>query len=272
MKAWLALRPGVHYRREAFANGLEACGLTVLNALPLRPEGVLVIWNRYGANAATADRFEAAGLPVLVAENGYLGNDFAGSRWYALAESQHNGAGTWPEGDPARWDSLGVTLAPWREGGSEVVLLPQRGIGPPGVRMPADWTERTLVKLRAHGIKARVRPHPGQGPCVELREDLQNARAVVTWGSGAALKAMAWGIPCYADMPGWIGSPGSLRTSALIAGEVLRDDERRTATFRRLAWAMWRLEEIATGRAFQWLLNLSTLASCGATRRARDWR
>ncbi len=244
MKAYLALRPGVHYRRDAFVEGLDRAGYSVVLDLPSKPRtgDVLVIWNRYMQNATAAARFEEAGLPVLVAENGYLGNEFAGSRWYAISRSQHNGAGAWRVGGPERWDSLGVTLAPFRPTGTEAVILPQRGIGPPGVAMPQDWPGKTKARLRALGYPVRIRPHPGTGAAVPLEEDLANAAAVFTWGSGAALKALLWGIPTHADMPGWIGKQDNT-------------DAGRLAMFRRLAWAMWRLEEIASGAAFRHLLE-----------------
>lgn len=254
MKAWLCFRPGVHYRREAFATGLESCGYSVHCDYPKRPEGALVIWNRYGENAYWADRFEAAGLPVLVAENGYLGNEFAGARWYAIARNQHNGAGTWlPEG-PERWDALGVTLAPWRDAGGEIVVLPQRGIGPAGVAMARDWERLTAARLKSDGIAFRVRPHPGINPCRDLADDLSNASAVVTWGSGAALKALALGVPVYSDFGRWIGAPSALPVKALGMGRRLCDDALRLATFRLMAWAQWRLEEIANGDPFRKLL------------------
>lgn len=244
MRAFLALRSGVHYRRDAFAEGLERAGYSVIEELPTKARAgdVLVIWNRYMQNAQAAARFEDAGLPVLVAENGYLGNDFNGGHWYALSRSQHNGAGSWRVGGPERWDSLGVPLAPFREDGSEVVILPQRGIGPPGVAMPQDWTGRTKERLRALGLPVRVRPHPGTAAAVPLEQDLARASCVATWGSGAALKALLWGIPVHADMPGWIGQQDNT-------------DAGRLAMFRRLAWAMWRLEEIASGAAFRHLLQ-----------------
>lgn len=256
MRAFLALRPGVHYRREAFQCGLERCGYSVVHGVTLSPKpgDVLVIWNRYRENAQSALAFEAKKLPVLVAENGYLGNDFANDRWYALARNHHNGAGTWPIGDASRWDSLGVPLAPWRTRG-ELVVLPQRGIGPPGVAMPAGWPTRVIALLQRHGISARVRPHPGIGDAIPLEEDLARAGAVVTWGSGAAIKALAWGIPVFSEFDSWIARGASLPIAGgLLNGQALRDDSARLATFRRLAWAQWRLEEIAAGRAFEALL------------------
>jgi hypothetical protein len=258
--AWLALRDGVHYRREAFAAGLRACGFDVRLGLPRVPRrgDVLVIWNRYRENARMADAFEFDGLPVLVAENGYLGNDFAGDRWYAISRGQHNGCGTFPEGGAERWDGLGISLSPWRKPGGELVVLPQRGIGPPGVAMPAHWPGSITQRLRSAGFAFRTRPHPGQGKAAPLDSDLAGASGVVTWGSGAALKALTWGIPVFHELPRWIGAGASLPLSSLLSGEPPHcDDAARLATFRRLAWAMWRLPEIASGEPFRRLLCAS---------------
>lgn len=241
MIAWLCLREGVHYRREAFRAGLESIGYTVRDGLSHMPgpEDILVCWNRYGQKDSDAKLFEAAGRPVLVAENGYLGNDFAGSRWYAISRSQHNGAGTWPQGGPERWDALNVPLAAWREPGGEIVVLPQRGIGPEGVAMPRDWLARTETRLR--GTKYRVRRHPGKNPAPELEHDLRNASEVITWGSGAALKALTWGIRVQSDFPKWIG-------------HCEPTDAGRLVMLRRMIWAQWTLQEISDGTAFRKLL------------------
>lgn len=235
MRAWLGLRPGVHYRREAFTHGLEKLGYRVIHEeTPRRPgdRDVLVIWNRYRGWAQAADQFESRGQKVLVAENAAWGNSFAGAQWYSLAHGFHNTAGRFQVGGNERWDSLGVELSPWRTSG-ETVVLPQRGIGPPQVAMPHGWTSKQA---------GRVRPHPGTRDCVPLDVDLANAGKVVTWGSGAAIKALTWGIPVESHMPNWIG-------------EQDNTDAGRLAMFRRLAWAQWRLNEITSGDAFRWLLR-----------------
>lgn len=255
MRCWLGLRDGVHYRREAFTAGFERLGYSVVHGVTDRPgpRDVLCIWNRYRENARAADRFEAQGRPVLVAENGYLGNEWAGDRWYALARSQHNGAGTWPVGGPERWDGLAVTFGKWRGSGGEIVLLPQRGIGPPGTAMPATWPGRAQEFLRSIGVRARIRPHPGITRAIPLEQDLAKASAVVTWGSGAALKALQMGVPVYADMPNWIGASAA-RPLREFAQGPRTDNDARLAMFRRLAWAQWRLSEIQDGTAFGALL------------------
>lgn len=235
--AWLNLRHAVPERRASFVQGLQRLGYRVEESLTTNPrEGdILVTWNRIGAGDQAAQVFESRGLPVLVTENAAWGNDFAGQRWYSLARGLHNTAGKFPVGGPERWDALGVELAPWRTG-SEVVILPQRGIGPPGVAMPRGWAEKAQQR-----IGGRIRPHPGTKPCVPLQDDLSDARCVWTWGSGAAIKALLWGVPVHSEMPHWIG-------------EQDNTDAGRLAMFRRLAWAQWRLSEIASGEAFSALL------------------
>ena len=222
MRAVLNLRYTVPERRAAFEQGLKRIG---------DPEAY-VTWNRLGTADRTAKEYEARGLPVIVAENSSWGNDFQGRHWYSLALNYHNTAGMFPIGGPERWGSLGVDLMPWRTSG-ETVVLPQRGIGPIGVAMPRDWPAKQT---------GRVRSHPGRKPSKPLEEDLATAGKVVTWGSGAAVKALMWGIPVESHMPNWIG-------------EQNNTDEGRLAMCRRLAWAQWDLAEIASGEAFEWLLR-----------------
>lgn len=233
MKAWLNLRHPIADRTEAFKAGLERLGYTVQFGCTNNPgdRDVLVSWNRIreGANAATA--FEKASRPVLIAENASWGNDFLGGNWLTLARSYHNISGRFPIGDSSRWDSLGVELQPWRTGG-ETVVLPQRGIGHPLVKMPVHWPQQQA---------GRIRQHPGRGAGKPLADDLAHAGKVVTWGSGAAVKALLWGIPVESHMPSWIAAQDNTEAG-------------RLAMFRSLAWAQWRLDEIRTGEALAWLL------------------
>lgn len=223
-------------RRAAFAAGLERLGFTVVDGVTNRPgdRDILVTWNLIRDGRIAADRFAAIGRPVIVAENASWGNGFRGGHWYTLARGRHNTAGAFSIGDAHRWDSLGVELEPWRADG-ETVLLPQRGIGPAGVAMPADW-------IRRNAARGRIRPHPGQGAAIPLEQDLAHAAQVITWGSGAAIKALIWGIRVESHMPNWIG-------------EQDNTDAGRLAMFRRLAWAQWQLSEISHGEPFARLLT-----------------
>jgi hypothetical protein len=221
-------------RVSAFRCGLEAIGYSVFDKPTTEPRetDTLVTWNRIREGHGIAQRFERAGAKVIVTENATWGNGFVGGPWLTLTRNYHNQRGRFPIGSPARWDSLGVALEPWRENG-ETVLLPQRGIGPPGIAMPIDWERRH---------RGRLRRHPGIGPCIPLRDDLARAGVVRTWGSGAAVLACMWGIRVLSDMPEWIGAQDNT-------------DADRLRMLRELAWAQTTMAEIESGESLARILQ-----------------
>jgi hypothetical protein len=230
-RAWLNLR---YEKQPLFGEGLKRFGYAVMDGVTQSPRDgdILVTWNRIHIGDQAARVFEARGFPVLVAENASWGNEFAGQRWYTVARSYHSESGRFPVGGSERWDSLGVEFDPWRTDG-ETVVLPSRGIGPACNRMPAEWTHRQT---------GRVRAHPGRQDGIPLREDLRRCARVITWGSGAAIKALMWGIKVESHMPNWIG-------------EQNNTDADRLRMFRELAWGQARHSEIESGEAFERLLT-----------------
>lgn len=232
--AYLNLRYSDGPRVEAFAAGLRRLGYRVaigLNRSP-RDHDLLVTWNRIGAANDAARLFKN----VVVAENATWGNGFQGDNWLHLARDHHNAAGMFPVGGPERWDSLGVELQPFRTEG-ETIILAQRGIGSAPTAMPAHWPDDAR---RRHG--GRIRRHPGRGKAIPLADDLKRCGKAVTWGSGAAIRALMMGVPVASEMPGWIGQQDNTEAG-------------RLEMFRRLAWAQWRMEEIANGDPFARLLE-----------------
>lgn len=251
MRALCLLREALHYRRAAFCHGLKMAGYQLVDRIKdPAPDDVIVIWNRYADWDEQAKRFERAGARAVVVENGYLGKDWLGGNWYAMAIGHHAGAGRWNIGGPERWDALGVQLAPWRTGGTETVILGQRSIGERGIASPPGWEERTRAR-----IGGRIRAHPDTRgtKSVPLDDDLRKAASVVTWASSAGLRALMMGIPCWYAMEKWIGADASLYVGK-FGHEPLRDDAARLAMFRKLAWAQWRLTEVESGEAFRHLL------------------
>lgn len=263
----MLLRPDPSFRLAAFRQGLEARGFEVITTprKEIAAGDVLVIWNRQ-LHETTARRFERAGAKVLIAENGYLGREWQGSVWYALSLGHHNGAGAWPMSDSQfatdiatdasrRWDGLGVDVDNWRPDGDEIVILAQRGIGEPGVREPHGWSMRMLRILReAQQRPVRVRTHPGESKLVRsLDADLANAWCCVTWASGAALKAIVMGVPVFHGFANWIGASAARSLDPRAIESPFRGD--RLPMLRRLAWAMWSIEEISSGEPFRCLLG-----------------
>lgn len=233
--AWLNLRFTPESRVQAFAEGFKRLGYDPRIGCPNQFESgdAFCTWNRIGHGDHVARMFSDRGQPVLVTENASWGNDFAGKRWYTLARDYHNEVGRFPVGSDSRWDSLSVRLQDWRWHKGETVVLPSRGIGAARNRMPGGWVQRQ---------SGRIRAHPGRGVAKPLEEDLANAAKVVTWGSGAAIKALMWGIPVESHMPDWIATQDNT-------------DAGRLAMFRQLAWANWTLEELASGEPIQRLIE-----------------
>lgn len=249
-----ALPDSIHYQRDLFAKGLRAAGFEVsIRPSPSPgPEDVLLIWNRRSVDEAHARRYEAVGAKVIVVENGYLGSETKPPRSYAIALSHHLGAGTWFVGKEDRWSALGIELMPWRRTGTHLLILPQRGIGEPGVAMPSGWVEQTLKRLR--GLTERpikIRRHPGPRPHPPMDSDLADSWAAVTWGSGAGIKAIIAGIPVFHDFPLWVGAPAARFGLDHIEDPFLGD---RLPMLRRLAWAQCDHSQIENGEPFRCLL------------------
>lgn len=237
------LRQAPHYRRDAFDAGLRAAGFDVVTDLrDPRPGDLLLTWNSYAGFGETGRAFAQRGATWLVAENAPLGNGWRGGSWYSLAiGAVALTGGDFRPGGPERWDGWGVDLAPWRTG-DETVILAQRGIGAPGVRSPDRWAEQ--VRGRVGG---RIREHPGTGPALPLADDLQRAREVITWSSAAAVQALLLGVPVWHAHPHFVCAGAARPLAQFGKADPLRDDAERMEAFRRLAWAMWTLEEITTG-------------------------
>lgn len=235
--------------------------------MSIDPGDVVLMWNRYGENHDLACRAERAGATVLVAENGYLHGRHDGGDYYALAIGGHNGSGRWHVGGRERWDALGVELKPWRTDGEHIVVAPNRPFGRPDMMMPLNWAsdaERRLRRLTTRPIK--VRAHPGNNPpTVPLEDDLRAAWAVVIWASSAGVKALVDGVPVICEAPYWI-CKGAADANAECVEKI---DDRgglvtREAALRRLAWAQWSVNEIASGEPFRYLLSDTRQAESAA--------
>lgn len=269
--AYVMIRAEPQYRADSFKQGLRAAGFDIQGpprTFVPNPCDVLVIWNRYGRFNHYAEVFEGAGARVIVAENGFLGRDRDGGPWYSICERNPLAAGSWPWvrdswGGQNRWEcirqAIGAEICEWRKGGKEIIILAQRGIGPQGVRQPDGWHRRIAEQLRAAGHRVRIREHPGERtPPVSLEDDLRDARAVVTWASGAAFKALLLGVPVFYGCTEWVGANAAQPLDLVRNRKLEINWPERLPTFQRLAWSCWRIPEIATGLPFTNLLSGSS--------------
>ena len=243
------------YPHPQFAAGLKRAGFTVVNHFDRPPtqSDVLLTWNRSGLRDTVAKMFTRCGAKVIVVENGWIGNADDGGKLYAMSLDHHNGPGTWRVGEGDRLKRQNVELRPWRESGRHILMLLSRGIGEHGIAQPRQWVAETSAQLRrVTNRPIRLRAHPGDKNA-DLSADLEDAHAVVTWGSGAAIKAIAAGTPAFYGLDGWIGAPAAVRGVESIESPFLGD---RLPMFRRMAWAQWSAAEISTGEPIRWLLSM----------------
>lgn len=258
LRALSLLRQSLHYRREAFDAGLRAAGFEVVERIDRpTPCDMVLTWNAYGAFGEIGRRFEQCGAQWLVAENGLLSKTWAGGEWFSLAIGGiAAGGGKFHDGGPERWDGWRVEMAPYRTGGDETVIFGQRSIGAPGVASPYQWAENTQRR-----IGGRIRAHPGNAaPTVPLADDLAQARECATWNSSAALGALLLGVPVWSEGP-WIGAGAARPLSQWGKAEPMRDEAARLAMFRRLAHAMWTLDEIRTGEPIRRLVEMECVTA-----------
>jgi len=252
------IRTSVHYRHEAFIKGLAAAGY-IVTTKPLRKidrDDILVIWNRGSQFQYEARRHDHAHSRIIVAENGYTDAvDQDGHQWFSLAIDHHNGCGRWYQGEAARFPLMGQNLRSWRAEGEFVLVLPQRGIGAPGVAMPASWPRLIVERLKkVTRREIRVRPHPGLKSLAKpLAPALAGCHAVVTWGSGAALKSILLGVPAFYELPGWIAAPAARFGFDTIENPFLGD---RMPMFERMAWSQWTVAEISSGEPFRMFMKV----------------
>jgi hypothetical protein len=218
-----------------------------------RPGDALLIWNRRGVQEQIADRFEAAGGTVLVAEEGYVRRD----RFYALGLRYHNGGGLELVNDPARVALLSVELQPWRDGGDYVLVCPNRFIGPARALMPPRWADETAARLRKlTGREVRVRHHPGRMKDGlvngrSLAEDLAKAWLCVVWWSTAGIAALLAGVPVRYCAPWWIAAAAA--RCGLENLQELPPFDGREKALARIANAQFSPAEIAAGVPFMGL-------------------
>jgi hypothetical protein len=247
MKALMLIPDSPSYCRASWVYGLHAWGFDVV--FELHDVGVIgandcvVMWNRNPSEEAIAKRFEDAGALVLVAENGYLGKEWGGHKWFALSVGHHNGAGVTLSTriGSKRRKQYGFKPAPWRNGGTEIIGLPQRGIGEAGIAMPMDW----VIPEQC----TRIRPHVGTDEQLPIEKDLHDAKAVCTWGSGGAIKALAMGIPVFYEFRNWIAAEGATHISQADWETPQRPD--REKAFDAVFGGMFTLGEVESGEAFR---------------------
>ncbi len=230
-------------------SGLETLGYECAERPKNEPTtgDVLVLWNRLPTVDKFAREYERVGAKVLVFEHSWIGQEGI----FALCLNHHNGLGTWHIGSENRWPSFGIEVKPWRKEGDHILVIPQRGMGVSPVAMPRGWTSDVTSRLAAITRRPIVVRYP-QERIHPIEPAFKDAHAVVTWASGAGIKAIINGIPVFYEMPHWVGAYASINGITNLEFPYLGE---RDTLFHRISWAMWTIPEIERGEPFLCLLK-----------------
>jgi hypothetical protein len=212
--------------------------------------------------------YKAAGIPVLVFEQGHINRD----EYFQFGHTLN-----WlPDGpcDDDRRQSLGIKAPRGRkrESGHVLVLGQKPGDAQhpmANTGMVKNWGERTIREIKRHTDRTVTwRPHPfcniklahstHKPDEVPFEESLKSAHSVVTWNSNGGLRAILEGIPTFTtDSSCWYREVccGPL---ANIEDAKRPTPSKFTKFFNRVAYAQWNLEEIEDGTAWEFVLKNNT--------------
>lgn len=258
--AYLAVSPRQEKARPALEEGLFNIGCELVQHamhFPYERDSIAVIWNMHKPGIDAGKLIQAGGL-LFVCENPYIKYDKKGNEYVAMALNGHNGSGFLvPEEirDYARLARFGIDFKPWRESGSHILVVGQRGIGSSSMRSPPLWGEKMVEELQQRSDRPIVyRSHPGQkwihrtNPPPPLEEQLKNCHAMVMWASNCATTALAMGIPVFYSAPHCMLEEACLQHPVALEDPLMGD---REPVYRKLAWHQWNLGELASGYAYE---------------------
>lgn len=257
----------------AFARGLDRHGIARCHH-DLSAD-VAVIWSvvwagRMQPNRAVWQLYRAQGRPVIVLEVGMLQR---GHTWKIGVNGTGLSSQFSCDLDGARIKKLGIKLAPWRTGGSDIVIFVQRSDSEQWTGQPAmpEWLDHTVHTLRnASDRRIVIRPHPRQSiyhpagtelmrparirgtyDAYDLDRALAQAWCVVNWNSGPGCQAIINGTPAFTG-PDSLAAPVANLDWSQIESPARPDREQ---WLQQLCHTEWQLDEIASGVMLEQLLG-----------------
>jgi len=288
MKIIIHASEGAHQREHAaaMASGLARHGLAseLCAARAARPCDVAVIWGFKPPEFIA--RLKTFGARILVMERGYFPDRM---QWTSMGWDGLNNRAVFPQRGPqvpgagslgtdfdggarfrAHWPGL---LQPWQDNSQGHALVCGQVPGDAavhGVNLDA-WAQDAVTQLRERpGSPGRIvyRPHPyliRNGRAVNcphgaelstkatLAEDLRGARLCVTYNSNSGVEAVCAGIPTVTTDEGAMAWPVAVHSIQEFITSPLRHSATpdRLSWAHQLAWRQWRLEEIASGAAWE---------------------
>ncbi len=168
---------------------------------------------------------------------------------------------------PDRWDRLGIALGKRRLGGRNILFAGASKKFGLYYGIDAEEKANSIIKdirkatLRPIVYRAR-RPEQETGlPGTsfsgdrKLKEDLEDAHALVTFSSNAAVNALLSGVPAFVLGPG-IARPVSNTDLSRIEDPFFPTEEQRFQWCCDLAYCQWRVDEMEDGSFWEELKKI----------------
>lgn len=221
-----------------------------------------------GYSRAMLDGHRAAGKHTIYIDKGYLGR----GKYYRMSVDAFQPLDYFqaiPHPND-RFQALGVRIAPMRRTGEHIILcggslkyaLWHRMNGMNGADPMTTWALRSLGRLRKVSTRPVVyRPKPSWKDAVRipearyslpprsLRNELENAWALVTFGSNAAVEALLAGVPTIIVGDGIAKPLSSISEDGVEAPYIPTDDERYQWAC-DVAYCQFTIPEMRQGQAW----------------------
>lgn len=270
MRAVILIRQKDPWPWKQVYQGLSALGVDCQFDTP-NPDraDICVTWNEYGARGTTAKMFREAGKLHLCLENG----PHLKPGQCIIQIGGHNGPMYLrPDGGGDRADWLLGMMKPWKKPGSGIALIcGQRGGQYSPLAMPKEWPNKMAERLSFLGFdRILYRAHPERSISVPLpyfviktdttqpiSYDLPATDLVSVFSSMSAIHAVLRGIPATFSAERFIASEVVYPDNAIVDlnDPMTLPFPDREPFFRKLAWNLWDLDEVASGEAFKMYLD-----------------
>lgn len=154
-----------------------------------------------------------------------------------------------------RWARLGIKFQPWRRGRDIVVAAPDEK---PCKFYDIDletWITETVDKIKQHTDRPVVvrRRAPLRIDRIQndtLEQALQNAHALITFNSNAAVESVLLGVPVFTLAPN-AAEPVGLQDLSQIETPYYPDQDKLYAWASSLAYSQFHNSELANGSALK---------------------
>lgn len=216
------------------------------------------------------DWYRRAGIQIIYFDKGYVRRGPHSSAMRISVNSHHPTRWLMSGEQPAdRFRRMEVDVEPWRESGSQVVVVGSSAKYHEfhGLLEPTEYATRLIKRIGkwTNGRQIIYRPKPSWDDAVPIDGStfahdrqitieslLKGAHALITHGSSACFEAMLAGVPSVI-LGDAVARPISSTNLEEIEAPLVATDEDRQRLLANLAYWQWTLPEMEAGTAWDFL-------------------